>query len=772
MTIGKKITLGFAMVLALLVLAGLLSYTGVGGLVNNAKEVIDGNRLDCTLAEKEIAHLNWVGKVNALLTDEKITQLNVQTDPKKCSFGKWLFGEGRKQAEILIPSLAPLLSQVEKPHARLHTSAIAISRNFKAADDKLPGFLGEKEADHFKWVNKICRLFLNNGAELKVETDPHKCALGKWYYSETAKKAVAGNPELSELYAALEKPHRELHASAVAIQQNYRQIHPGLLESLLTLSSQHHEWAKKVCGAIAVGNADLGVQTDPAKCGLGRWLASAEGKAYMQAFPPLKKAMQALEQPHRELHLSAIKIQAALAQGDGVKAKGILENQVQPALAKVVGHLNEAVEAETALVSARNQALQIYEKQTLTHMDKARQLLEKMRHAAEGALQGQRKARQIYANQTMPALAEVRVLINKIRKEAKANIMTDQAMLTAASGTRFQVSLVSVIAIIVGMFLSVFLVRGITKVLRGISGQMSQGALQVASAAGQVSNASQGLAQGSSEQAASLEETSSSMEEMASVTRQNADNAGQADSMMKEAGDIVAKANQAMQKLRQAMEKINSASDETAKIIKTIDEIAFQTNLLALNAAVEAARAGEAGAGFAVVADEVRNLAMRAAEAAKNTASLIEENIKDIKTGSDLVVTTDEAFTQVQESASKVAGLVGEIAAASSEQATGIDQVNTAMSEMDRVTQQVAANAEESAAAAEELSAQAETMKAIVGELMRMTGGGNGKETKRLKGGRDEEPKALPEPRAHIITSGKATSNNAIPLGEDDFTGF
>jgi methyl-accepting chemotaxis protein len=249
---------------------------------------------------------------------------------------------------------------------------------------------------------------------------------------------------------------------------------------------------------------------------------------------------------------------------------------------------------------------------------------------------------------------------------------------------------------------------------------------EVTSAAGRISGVSQSLAQGSSEQAASIEETSASLEEMASMTRTNADNARQADVLMGEAARVVDAANTSMTQLTASMQEVSGASQETAKIIKTIDEIAFQTNLLALNAAVEAARAGEAGAGFAVVADEVRALAMRAAEAAKNTATLIEGTVDKVKEGSDLVNKTAAAFSQVAGSTGKVRELVAEIAAASGEQAQGVDQINKAVTEMNNVTQQTAANAEESASAAEQLTAQSKQMKGVVGELVALVGGGAG----------------------------------------------
>jgi methyl-accepting chemotaxis protein len=278
-------------------------------------------------------------------------------------------------------------------------------------------------------------------------------------------------------------------------------------------------------------------------------------------------------------------------------------------------------------------------------------------------------------------------------------------------------------ASLIGILLSVLTVRSVSRALKGIIGGMSEASQEVTSAAGQLSTASQSLAEGASEQAAAIEQTSSSLEEMASMTKQNAANSNQANDLMKKAKQIVGQANGSMAHLTSSMDEISKASEETSKIIRTIDEIAFQTNLLALNAAVEAARAGEAGAGFAVVADEVRNLAMRAAEAAKNTANLIEGTVKKIKEGSEIVKKTNAEFSEVQTAAAKMVELIGEISAASDEQAQGIEQISKAVSEMDKVVQQNSANAEESAAASEEMSAQAVQMKQFVGGLVALVGG-------------------------------------------------
>jgi hypothetical protein len=270
---------------------------------------------------------------------------------------------------------------------------------------------------------------------------------------------------------------------------------------------------------------------------------------------------------------------------------------------------------------------------------------------------------------------------------------------------------------------AVVIARSIAGPLLRLSRGLVDGTGRVTSVAAQVADSGKVLSGGASAQAAAVEESSASLEEMAAVTKQNAERAERADALMKRVEQNVGHATAFMTKLSAAMEGIRNASEESQKIVKTIDEIAFQTNLLALNAAVEAARAGEAGAGFAVVAQEVRNLAKRAAESARSTGELMEATLGKVRDGAGLMTGTREAFGQVAESAGQVAHLLDEIAASSREQSTGIVQVNEAVVEVDRVTQQNAANAEQSSSAALELSAQAVQMKAMVDELLGLVDG-------------------------------------------------
>jgi len=412
-----------------------------------------------------------------------------------------------------------------------------------------------------------------------------------------------------------------------------------------------------------------------------------------------------------------------------------------------------------------------------------------MSREAEQELEGMEVAKEIYANRTMPALKEVRAILGEIRNQIKTHIMTEDVMLNAAKATRVTVSVLAGVTLVLGMLIALFTARGLISLLSGTVKRLTQNSTEVNAASDQIAEASHNLAEGASEQAATLEETSSSLEEMSSLIRQSADNTKQADNLMRETKSAISDADQSMQKLTVSMGEISAASDETQKIVKTIDEIAFQTNLLALNAAVEAARAGAAGAGFAVVADEVRNLAMRAAEAAKNTSSLIDSTVSKVRTGENLLQKTSSSFTHAAESTDKVSSLITEIATASSEQSQGIEQINKAVNEIDKVTQANAGASEEAASAAEELSAQAAAMNDVVMDMQRMVQGGKGaasaahqlppRTSPRASAGKmtaaPKQIKQLPTgtARKKLQTPAKSPSpQEIIPLDDEDFKDF
>ncbi len=317
----------------------------------------------------------------------------------------------------------------------------------------------------------------------------------------------------------------------------------------------------------------------------------------------------------------------------------------------------------------------------------------------------------------------VEKLADQIEKRARKSFehCIDVASTTATVLKRivFMGGIGFIFIVLLGAF---WAIRSLTVPIHRVVFRLSDHVNRLGQSANEIASVSMNVAQEVEKQASSVESTSEALEEITSMTHQNVDNVKQVDSLMAENQKVIDQAVKHMRSLKESMDKIIKASTETSRIIKTIDEIAFQTNLLALNAAVEAARAGEAGAGFAVVADEVRNLAMRSAEAAKNTQEIIQQNLDYVQSGSGLVSTAVESFEQIVSVSGKIASLVSEVAEASKEQLAGIDQISNSIQVIDSMTASTSEAANKTAAVSEELLEEARDLETIVKEVEHLLG--------------------------------------------------
>ncbi|MCK5196437.1 MAG: CZB domain-containing protein, partial [Desulfobulbaceae bacterium] len=463
LSIALKFVASFGGLLLLLAVVALWSVFGIKGIVGNAGEVIDGNKLRGDMVQKEVDHLNWANKVNALLVDDHITELDVQTDPHKCAFGVWLYGEGRQQAEALIPALQGTLGKIEKPHSDLHASAEEIDEVFKQADPELPAILKTRIIDHLNWADRFRDTFLENKEKLHVQTDPTKCGLGKWMQSEEAQKIYKNaGQDFRELWDGMVPVHAKLHESAVPVINVYAQTNPGLKEHLLNVLLDHKTWAEKVSDGITAGNADLGVQTDHTKCAYGKFLNSQELADMMSNNSALGTAIEQSKEPHKKLHESAIAIASALQKGNKTEAVSIFNSKTEKALEEVEANLKQAIQAVDSRDKAQHAAMMLFRDNILPLLHETLELLDEMTEEAEYELNGMHEANIIFASQTEPNLHSVQELLAEVRHTVDEYMMTDEVMIAAASKTNMVVIVISVIALGVGLMLAFFMSRSIT----------------------------------------------------------------------------------------------------------------------------------------------------------------------------------------------------------------------------------------------------------------------------------------------------------------------
>lgn len=422
-------------------------------------------------------------------------------------------------------------------------------------------------------------------------------------------------------------------------------------------------------------------------------------------------------------HAMQLNASRLIAAGRGIEVRGFMKDgasidKYQQDFTANLGDLQTDIDSILPLITvlADKQAVGDAREQLILIKDAERALY-------KSALAGNMAASVATYKGLIPSAEHLQADTAQVIKTQDEQLASDSEAAYASANSNCWIGMVMlVLSTAVGIGV-VFVVRQINVVLRHSVIELSEAAVHISSAASQVAASSQSLAQGTSEQTATIEETSSAATEINSMARRTTENSRASAEMVTHAQGGYEKMNQSLAEMVSAMDGINTSSQKISKIIKVIDEIAFQTNILALNAAVEAARAGEAGMGFAVVADEVRNLAQRCAQAAKDTADLIEESIQRSNGGRVKVEQVAAAIHAITEESVKIKSLVDEINVGSVEQSTGIEQIARAVTQMEQVTQSSAANAEQSAAAAEELNAQAEHMKTVVDALRAMVDG-------------------------------------------------
>ncbi len=660
--IGQKMLLLSGTILCLLLAVLLVGMYGLSNTVKSGQEVSAGDQLNTQLAQLEIDHLDWANHVAKFLREDNINELDVQLDHSKCGFGQWYYGEGRRDAEQMMPEIRSALKAIEEPHAKLHASAKKIKTAYRTADPELPLFFIQKELDHMGWAFKVQQAIVSKKSEVKVKFDHTQCSLGKFLYGERGRKEAAAHPELLPIFEALKAPHEQLHKSGKKINNLLKAgNYIGATNVFATESSPALRQVNKL-----VQKAKQAATT------------ALEGQQQAQQIfiaetqPNLQEVQKQLFNVREKVSAQALALSAKSASAVKTQATTVISIGV---IALLIGII-VAIFISRSLTGPMRKTVEMLGELEKGHLDNRLQLNRKD------------EIGQMANSMDQFADSLQNEMVSSLQKLANGDLTFD---ITPRDGRDE--------------------LRGAIKKLgtdlNDIMGQIQIAGNEISSASGEIADSSQALSQGATESAASLEEVSASLNQTSSQTTLNAENAVQANSLSTETKLAAEKGSAQMQEMVAAMAGINEEGQKISKIIKTIDEIAFQTNLLALNAAVEAARAGQHGKGFAVVAEEVRNLAARSAKAAAETSELIEGSVEKTANGSAIANQTAEALEEIVSGIGKVTDLVAEISAASNEQAQGISEINTGVTQIDTVTQRNTASAEESAAAAEELSAQA-----------------------------------------------------------------
>ena len=479
--ISQKIALGFGVVLLLLTGVGIFSYLEIHSINTELKGVINKNKLMSKLTLEQANHLRWANQISEALSNEKVTQIEAETDPTICDFGKWYYSDKRKQAEKLVPELQTIFTQMEDVHNKIHQSAIGIKNNFKQADPLLPGVIVEKIVDHLKWADTIRMTIINKNDELEVQTDPSKCGLGKWMQSNQAKKAYdSGDQDFRRVWDTLTDGHEKLHHSAIEIKKYLA------FEKLAKAQKEKDEalkdWQAVSTQLFHILDEAMESDIDPAKADAEKRrdisLLSKMGaidmhmnEAIIQPFLNLKILtskkeilLSEYQKKYEELQSNLLKwrhLVKGFSKLEIVAGKIHSEFELMNATARryIMAQQEERL-ANQSVEKARN-----YLSQTiLPLLDKNMELLDKLKEEAEHELTGLRKANKIFANETSIHLKRVESMFNRARDVVgNAVVKGNESILTNTKKLRSVVLTVSVIAIIIGLFLAFVIAMSIVR---------------------------------------------------------------------------------------------------------------------------------------------------------------------------------------------------------------------------------------------------------------------------------------------------------------------
>lgn len=677
LSIFSKLGVGFGVILVLTIIVGFVATTGIGGIVKGAGHYSKITDVRAQITAAEIAHLNWGRKVAAFISDPAVQELNVEVDDHKCSFGKWLYGEGRKEAEVLLPAIAPFLKEIEPLHHDLHVSAAEIKKHYRPADPLLPLAMAEREVDHLNFVNKIQRVFSGQESSFKVQTDPHKCNLGQWLYGDGAQAAIELDPELKPIIDNLIEPHARLHESVVKMQEAWDQYDDvAQMETIGIFSSVTIPALEEIQKGLD-GIKQRSVQN---MAGMNK----ANEIYFTVSSPVLEKVRSVLNNLGGELEVTMASEQEHF---------NSTASQTR-IIVIAIGLVSVVFGVIIALFLARNIsrpiALGVAFARKVADGDLSETLAIEQKDEV-GQLAAALNGMSVRLRQVMTDISEKS---SKAAASSEELFATSEEMAAGAEQLSSQAASTS-----------------------AASEEISANIQSVSGTADAMSKNASGIAAAASEMSANVNNVAAAMEEMAASIQEVAENCTNA---QKYSGFAKEKSDSSMLMIND----LDQAAKDIGNVINVITEITEQTKLLALNATIEAARAGEAGKGFAVVANEVKDLAKQTAEATDN----IVRQIRDMQSRTGSVVQVIAEISGISQEVSQInttiaaaveeqTATVGEVARTIAGTAQGVDEVSANIQELSvNIEQEIIASIKEIASGAEEISSNIHGVSSVAGE--------------------------------------------------------